>query len=114
MKKTYQFGIFAEKIAALFLRLKGYQILQSRYKNHFGEIDLIAKKSRVIIFVEVKARKSKTTIEEMLSQRQIQRIERAAEFFIAKNSQFHNFDWRIDFIEVDRFFLPKHHTHFVS
>ncbi len=114
MKQTYQFGLLAEKIAALFLRLKGYKILQRRYKNHLGEIDIIAKKSQVIVFVEIKARKSQVTIEEMLSQRQIQRIIRAAEFFIAKNSQFHNLDWRIDFIEVNRFFLPKHHHNFVS
>ena len=64
-KKTYQFGLFAEKIAILLLRLKGYQILKWRYKSYYGEIDIVAKKSRVIIFVEVKARIKKTLIEEV-------------------------------------------------
>ena len=114
MKKTYQFGLRAEKIVAIFLQLKGYKILHKRYKNHFGEIDLIAKKSGVIIFIEVKARNKKTLIEEMLTNQQIQRIKRSAEFFIAKNPKFHKLDWRFDFIEVNRFFIPKHHYNFVS
>jgi len=114
MKKTYQFGLLAEAIAAIFLRLKGYKILHRRYKNNFGEIDIIAKKGRVIIFIEVKARKRKVSIEEMLSDAQISRISNAAEFFIAKNPRFHELDWRIDFIEVGRFFVPKHHRNFVS
>lgn len=111
-KKTYQFGILAEKIAAVFLCLKGYKILEKRYKNHFGEIDLIAKKACVIIFVEVKARKTKATIEEVLRPSQLKRIKRSAELFIAQNPQFHNYDLRFDFIEIGKNFWPKHQKNF--
>jgi len=114
MKKTYQFGILAETVATIFLRLKFYKILYRRHRNHFGEIDIIAKKGRCIIFVEVKARKSKVTIEEMLTNAQIARIFSCAEFFIAKNPQFQQLDWRFDFIEVNRFLALKHHRNFVS
>ena len=111
-KETYQFGIFAEKIAAIFLRLKGYKILARRYRNYFGEIDIIAKKARVIIFVEVKARKTKTNIEEILKPHQLKRIKRSAELFVAQNHQFHDCDLRFDFIEIGKNFWPKHQKNF--
>lgn len=113
-KQTYQFGIFAEKISIIFLWLKGYKILDWRFKSVFGEIDIIARKSRCIIAVEVKARSSKITIEEVLRPKQINRIKKSAEFFIAQNPQFHDHDLRFDFIEVGRFFSIKHHHNFMS
>lgn len=111
-KKTYQFGIAAERLVIWFLRLKGYSILSWRYKTYFGEIDLIAKKGKTIIFIEVKARKSSELIEIVLRPKQVERIKKAAEFFIAKNPKFHNYDCRFDFVQVDKFFIPKHHKNF--
>lgn len=111
-KTTYQFGIIAERIAMIFLILKGYKILAQRYKNHFGEIDIIARKSRVVIFVEVKARKTKAIIEEVLRPNQLARIKRSAEIFIAQNPQFHNHNLRFDFIEIGKNFWPKHQKNF--
>jgi len=113
-KQTYKFGILAEKIAMIFLLLKGYKILQRRYKSHFGEIDIIAKKSQNIIFIEVKARRKKANIEEVLTNHQINRVKRAGEFFISQNQQFSNYNLRFDFIEIDGLLLPKHHLNFVS
>ncbi|MBP7710376.1 MAG: YraN family protein [Rickettsiales bacterium] len=113
-KRTYQFGILAEKIAIFLLILKGYQILKWRYKTRFGEIDIVAKKSDVIVAVEVKARSSKFLIEEVLHPHQINRIQMAAQFFISKNLKFQNCDLRFDFIEINKFFIPKHHKNFIS
>lgn len=50
-------GRRAEKIAAWFLRAKGYAVLARRYKTPVGEIDLVARRGRTLAFVEVKARK---------------------------------------------------------
>jgi putative endonuclease len=111
-KKTYRFGILAEKVTILFLRLKGYQILHWRYKTHLGEVDIIAKKSRVIVAIEVKARRGQFLIEEILHPKQLERVKRAAEIFYSKNPKFHNHDLRFDFVEVNRFFWPKHHINF--
>ncbi len=113
-KQTYKFGLYAEKIAIFFLRLKGYQILEWRYKTVFGEVDIIAKKARIIIAVEVKARRSKFTISEVLQSRQIERVKRATEIFIIRNPQFHSHDLRFDFIEVKGIFRLKHHRNFIS
>ena len=51
-----QSGIWGEAQVANYLRKKGYQLLAHSYHCRFGEIDLIAKKGKVLCFVEVKMR----------------------------------------------------------
>jgi putative endonuclease len=113
-RQSYNFGIWAERVAEIILILKGYKILQRRYKSHFGEIDLIAKRSNNLVFIEVKARKRRFNIEEVLSTKQVNRIKNSAQFFIVKNPQFSNFNFRFDFIEVNKILLPKHYPNFLS
>ncbi len=50
-------GRRAENVAALYLRLKGYRILARRAKLFCGEIDLIARRSDTLAFIEVKYRR---------------------------------------------------------
>ncbi|MDX2083247.1 MAG: YraN family protein [Rickettsiales bacterium] len=112
IKKTYNFGIWAEKIVIIFLRLKGYQILAWRHKTYFGEIDIIAKRKKIIAIIEVKARRYKTDFEEVLRPSQIKRIKKATEFFISKNQKFQHQQIRFDFIAVNKFLIPKHYKNF--
>ncbi len=51
-----QFGALAEKLAATFLQKKGFTILEHNYRYQKAEIDIIAKKNNLLVFVEVKAR----------------------------------------------------------
>lgn len=51
-------GKAGEAMAAEFLRSHGYTILDAGYRSAFGEIDLVAKKRRCVVFVEVKLRKN--------------------------------------------------------
>lgn len=111
-KKTHQFGLLAERIVVWYLRFKGYRILQWRYKTVVGEIDLIAKKRKMLVFIEVKARKNRQTMEEVFLPHQAKRISRAAELFIVKNPRFYNYSCRFDLILVNKFFKPKHFTNF--
>lgn len=53
-----ELGVLGESYAENFLKEKGYIIVGKNYKNFFGEIDLIAKKEDLIVFVEVKSRRS--------------------------------------------------------
>ena len=53
------YGKKNEIIAADFLKSKGYQIIETNYKNKIGEIDIIAKDKDYLVFVEVKARFSR-------------------------------------------------------
>jgi len=61
MKKYKQeFGKRGEAIAEEYLRRKGFQILKKNYRYGHKEIDLIAKEGNTIVFVEVKAGRSKS------------------------------------------------------
>jgi putative endonuclease len=57
-KRAYKFGLAAEKLAVIFLRLKGYRIIAERYRNPKGEIDILAVRGKTLAIVEVKARKN--------------------------------------------------------
>lgn len=51
-------GFEKEKGAAAFIKKKGYKILETNYLSRFGEIDIIAKHKKDIVFIEVKYRQS--------------------------------------------------------
>lgn len=51
-------GDNAEELATAYLKKKHYKILERKFKNKIGEIDIIAKDKDVIVFVEVKYRSS--------------------------------------------------------
>src|SRR5882757_3129488 len=53
---AFRTGLSAESCAAALLMAKGYRILAKRFKTPHGEIDLVAKKRNLLVFVEVKAR----------------------------------------------------------
>lgn len=58
MTRTKQIGDFGEDIAFRYLQDKGYIIKDRNFSTRFGEIDIIAEKDDVLIFVEVKTRKN--------------------------------------------------------
>ena len=51
-------GKYGEELAKYYLEQKGYQILSLNYRTYFGEIDIIAKDSSYVVFIEVKLRTS--------------------------------------------------------
>ena len=88
LKNSYYSGKFSEFIAKVFLILKGYRIISSRYSairgSQAGEIDIIAKHHRTIVFIEVKKRTSIDLAKEVIFSRQQKRIYHSAEIFLAK------------------------------
>lgn len=96
MKTSYQKGVFAEKWACIYLMLKGYRILNLRYKTKLGEIDIIARKNKTIVFIEVKHRQTEKDSAEAISAQSQQRIVNAAKTFISKNTQYVDFAFRFD------------------
>ena len=56
MANTRKTGSGYEQIAADFLRIQGYEILEMNYRIRQGEIDIIARDGGCIVFVEVKYR----------------------------------------------------------
>jgi putative endonuclease len=109
---NYQTGIEAEKKAAELLRKKGYEIIASRVGakrgTEAGEVDIVAVKGRMLVFVEVKKRESHAVALESIMSRQQARVYRAAELFLAKNPQYAGYDCRFDAIVFDDAYVPEH------
>lgn len=59
LNRQQQFGKRSERLAAEYLKRKGYRILETNYRSAVGEIDIIASDEGTIVFVEVKSRSSK-------------------------------------------------------
>ena len=57
-RERKELGKYAEDETAVFLKGKGYKILERNYTTQLGEIDLIAKKGASTVFIEVKSRSS--------------------------------------------------------
>jgi putative endonuclease len=76
-------GRLAEATAALLLRLKGYRVLARRFTTPVGELDLVARRGDLVLFVEVKRRQVAGTALQALLPRQQRRIARAAAYYPA-------------------------------
>ena len=100
-------GHKAEAKARILLQLKGYRILERRFKSAVGEIDLIACKGNLIAFVEVKARKTIAGAYESITEKQKRRIEAAAEYWLMSQAS-QEFACRFDVIAVAPGRLPAH------
>jgi putative endonuclease len=101
-------GLTAEARARLWLRLKGYAILAQRYKCPLGEIDIIARKGKILCFVEVKARARLDLARAAISPAQQRRIMRAAALWIGRNRRYAEFDMRFDAVLVAPGRWPRH------
>jgi putative endonuclease len=56
--KHQKFGEKSENLAVWYLKQNGYKIIEQNYRNRMGEIDIIARDKKTIVFVEVKSRRS--------------------------------------------------------
>jgi putative endonuclease len=105
---AHLFGLKAESIAALLLRLKGYRILARRFVVSGGEIDLIARRGGSIAFVEVKARADIEIAAISITAMKRRRIARAARVWLARNPWAAELTLRGDAIFVSPGRLPRH------
>lgn len=105
---AFRTGLSAETRAAAFLLAKGYLILARRWKSPAGEIDLVARRRQLLIFVEVKARAKLDDAAESITPRQRGRIAAAAEIWLAQHPDAAIEDIRFDAILVAPGKLPRH------
>ena len=100
MRKTDLLGPWGETLAAAYLQKKRYQIVACNYKCRFGEIDLIAKNRKEIVFVEVKLRKSADFVQarEYVGFQKQNRIRTTAEIWLQANPT--ELQPRFDVIEI--------------
>ena len=102
-------GHRAETLAAFYLQLKLYRILERRYKTPVGEIDLIAERWGTTVFVEVKARSYLRLHAEALGQVNQARISRAAGFWLSRHPAKAHTSLRFDVIFLAPWHWPRHH-----
>lgn len=108
-RQAYFRGRAAEFLAANTLRLKGYHIVALGYRKPYGEIDIIARRNKLLIAVEVKARPGIAEAAESVSIRQRRRIARTFEAFVMERPDFADFTLRFDVLLVTSFWrLPYH------
>ena len=101
-------GLSAESRAAAFLIAKGYRIVARRWKSPVGEIDIIARRRSLLVFVEVKARERLDDAAEAVIARQQRRIVAAAEAWLATHPDDINSDMRFDVVLVAPKSIPRH------
>ena len=107
-RRAHLFGLRAESIAALLLRLKGYRLLDRRFPAAGGEIDLVARRGATIAFVEVKARDDLDVAAEAITEAKRRRIGRAARVWLARNPWAAALNLRGDAVFVAPGRLPRH------
>jgi putative endonuclease len=113
-KQAHRFGLTAEKLAVFYLRCKCYRILSERYRNHQGEIDIVAVRGDTLVAVEVKARRTMEGCEETVTPLKQQRVARAMEGLLCGQGEIaglarrHARNIRFDVIWVAPGRLPKH------
>ena len=109
--KKNQVGAYGEEIAAKYLKKHGFTILGANYLKKWGEIDLVARETGIIRFIEVKTVSYETKAdlqsaisrgtwrpEENVHYSKIQRLNRAIESWIMENN--YEGEWEIDVIAV--------------
>ena len=94
-------GKYGEDAAAEFLLKKKYKILERNLKNRYGEIDIIAKHKKDIVFIEVKTRLSNKygAPYEAVNYYKQERITNAAKAYLS-NKKLFDANVRFDIVEV--------------
>jgi putative endonuclease len=94
-------GQIGEQLAADYLQKNGYLIIERNLRVYGIEVDIIAQKQYILVFVEVKTRTNNLLpIDRLFPKQQRERIIRAANFYVQKNSL--DVDVRFDVIFIQK------------
>ena len=105
---AFRWGLSAESRAAAYLIAKGYRIVARRWRSPVGEVDIVARRRQVLVFVEVKARAQLDSAAESITERQQRRIAAAAAAWLAEHPDDGNCDIRFDAVLIAPGRLPRH------
>ncbi|WOF75910.1 YraN family protein [Parvibaculaceae bacterium PLY_AMNH_Bact1] len=103
---AYDRGLWAERIACWLLQAKFYRIVGKRVKTHGGEVDIVARKGKSLIIVEVKARQTLQGAAEAVSSKQWARLLRAGEILLAREPE--GTSLRFDVVQLAPGRWPRH------
>jgi putative endonuclease len=100
-------GRRGETLAAWYMRLKGWRIVGQRLKTPRGEVDLIARRGRVVAFIEVKWRGTSAELDLAIDERRLRRVAAAANA-LARRYVRDSDDVRIDVVLLAPRRWPRH------
>jgi len=100
-------GRRGERLAAWWLRLKGWQILDRRVRTPAGEVDLVARRGALVAFVEVKTRRTAAALDDAIDARRLARVAAAAELLMPRYAAAGE-DIRVDVILLAPGTRPRH------
>ncbi len=101
-------GRNAENAAALWLQIKGYRVLERRARTPACEIDLVVRKGRMLVFVEVKSRRTIAAAREAVTPELRRRLEQAANIWAGRRRDSNELLWRFDMVLLAPGRLPLH------
>ncbi len=107
-QKAWRRGHVAEYLAAAFLMLKGYRILAIRHRTKLGEIDIVARKGDLAVFVEVKSRRAAQEAIDAVSVSSQRRIRAASDLWLARQPDFARLSQRYDIVAILPGRWPQH------
>ena len=106
--KAHRQGHASEWIAAAWLMAKGYQILGFRLKNRAGEIDILARRGRILAVVEVKRRATLDAALAAVGPDQHQRLLAAGRAVLHGRPSLAGHELRIDMVALAPGRFPRH------
>ena len=107
-QRAERVGRAAEWLCLWHLRLHGWHIVARGWRCPSGEIDILARRGKILAVVEVKSRGAIATAASALAPRQRRRIARAAEAFLLSRPDLAGLDLRFDLMLVAPLRLPRH------
>jgi putative endonuclease len=107
-RRAQRRGRLAEWLCLWHLRLRGWHIVARDWRCPSGEIDILARRGKVLAVIEVKSRGELAIAASALAPRQRRRIVRAAEAFLTQRSDLAGLDLRFDVMLVAPLHLPRH------
>lgn len=98
---NYQSGHDAEKQAAAFLKQNSYEVHELNWKTRYCEIDIVAKKDKIVWFIEVKSRRTNSQGfgYEYVTPKKLQQMTYAANMWVQSNDW--SGDYRLAVISID-------------
>ena len=90
-------GDIGEQIVAVYLETKGFRVLERNYLRKWGEIDIVAEKGQLLIFIEVKSvSRENYRPEENMHPAKLKRLHRVIQTYLLDRKVPDSKEWRVD------------------
>jgi len=101
MSYKQEIGNLGEKLAQKFLISKGYRVLETNFKIRGGEVDLVCRKGKLLVFAEVKTRTNQNFgyPEESFDFKKRQRFQKAVLRYLLRSR--YQGPWQVDLISIE-------------